>query len=151
MLISGGLGERGKVEILCTGLGGCLPCSSHYAHCPLQSRYSCHKVTMMMMMVETMLVIRKSSILEEVGSVCNGMVGMVVYFTLTWAFAPLAYIRFPDIALPDFYPCFQVYFSTLPAGPDHCWSVSGVELLHGSDHLCLARPGLHQVFHQHHH
>ena len=53
-------------------------------------------------------VIRKSSILEEVGSVCNGMVGIVVYFTLTWAFAPLAYIRFPDLALPDFYPCFQV-------------------------------------------
>ena len=51
---------------------------------------------------------RKSSILEEVGSVCNGMVGMVVYFSLTWAFAPLAYIRFPDVALPDFYPCFQV-------------------------------------------
>ena len=39
---------------------------------------------------------------------CNGMVGMVVYFSLTWAFAPLAYIRFPDLALPDFYPCFQV-------------------------------------------
>ena len=38
----------------------------------------------------------------------NGMVGIVVYFTLTWAFAPLAYIRFPDVALPDFYPCFQV-------------------------------------------
>ena len=54
------------------------------------------------------LAIRKSSILEEVGSVCNGMVGIVVYFTLTWAFAPLAYIRFPDVALPDFYPCFQV-------------------------------------------
>ena len=56
---------------------------------------------------------RKSSILEEVGSVCNGMVGMVVYFSLTWAFAPLAYIRFPDIALPDFYPCFQVVLTLL--------------------------------------
>ena len=59
-----------------------------------------------------MLVIRKSSILEEVGSVSNGMVGIVVYFTLTWAFAPLAYIRFPDLALPDFYPCFQVRCSS---------------------------------------
>jgi len=52
--------------------------------------------------------IRKSSILEEVGSVCNGMVCMVIYSTLTWTFAPLAYIRFPDLALPDFYPAFQV-------------------------------------------
>ena len=91
--------------------------------------------------------IRKSSILEEVGSVCNGMVGIVVYFTLTWAFAPLAYIRFPDIALPDFYPCFQVSFassisslnSSSIAGP------SGAKLLHGCHHLCLAGPGLHQV------
>jgi len=57
--------------------------------------------------------IRKSSILEEVGSVSNGMVGIVVYFTLTWAFAPLAYIRFPDLALPDFYPCFQVLNSCM--------------------------------------
>ena len=95
----------------------------------------------------TFLVIRKSSILEEVGSVCNGMVGIVVYFTLTWAFAPLAYIRFPDIALPDFYPCFQVSFAS------SIWSLnsssiagsSGAKLLHGCHHLCLAGPGLHQV------
>ena len=33
---------------------------------------------------------------------------MVLYFCTTWAFAPLAYIRFPDLALPNFYPCFQV-------------------------------------------
>ena len=74
---------------------------------------------------------------------CNGMVGMVVYFSLTWAFAPLAYIRFPDVALPDFYPCFQVVL-TLFVFP-HAKLPSGVEFLHGGDHLCLAGSRLHQV------
>ena len=36
------------------------------------------------------------------------MIAMVTYFSTTWAFAPLAYLRFPDIALPDFYSAFQV-------------------------------------------
>jgi len=52
--------------------------------------------------------IRKNSILEEVGSVSLGMTGMTVYYSLTWATAPLAYINFPDVSIPDFYPCFQV-------------------------------------------
>ena len=52
--------------------------------------------------------IRKSSILEELSSVSAGLIAMVLFYCITWAFGPLAYIRFPDLAIPDFYPVFQV-------------------------------------------
>jgi len=57
--------------------------------------------------------IRKSSILEELSSVSSGLIAMVVFYCLTWAFGPLAYIRFPDRAIPDFFPVFQVMNSWL--------------------------------------
>ena len=52
--------------------------------------------------------IRKSSILEEMSSLTFGLLVVVFIFCATWAMAPLAYIRFPSIALPDFFPAFQV-------------------------------------------
>ena len=52
--------------------------------------------------------IRKSSILEEMSSLTFGLLVVVFIFCVTWAMAPLAYIRFPSIALPDFFPAFQV-------------------------------------------
>ena len=52
--------------------------------------------------------IRKSSILEEMSSLTYGLLVIVFLFCLTWSMAPLAYIRFTDIQLPDFYPAFQV-------------------------------------------
>ena len=55
--------------------------------------------------------IRKSSILEELSSVSAGLIAMVLFYCITWAFGPLAFIRFPDLAIPDFYPVFQVGLS----------------------------------------
>ena len=52
--------------------------------------------------------IRKGSVLEELSSLTFGLLVVTLFFCLTWSFAPLAYIRLPDIALPDFYPVFQV-------------------------------------------
>jgi len=52
--------------------------------------------------------IRKSSILEEMSSISSGLIAMVFFYCLTWAFGPLAYIRFPTLEIPDFYPVFQV-------------------------------------------
>ena len=52
--------------------------------------------------------IRKSSILEEMSSLTYGLMVMVLLYSATWAMAPLAYIRFPVMAIPDFYPAFQV-------------------------------------------
>ena len=52
--------------------------------------------------------IRKSSILEEMSSLTYGLIVMVVMFCATWAMAPLAYIRFSALDIPDFYPVFQV-------------------------------------------
>ena len=52
--------------------------------------------------------IRKSSILEELSSISSGLIAMVLFYCITWSFAPLAYIRFPDLAIPDFFPVFQV-------------------------------------------
>ena len=52
--------------------------------------------------------VRKTSLVEELWSVCRGLLAMVVIFCLTWSWAPLVYIRFPDLELPDFYPAFQV-------------------------------------------
>eukprot|EP00090_Calanus_glacialis_P035198 TRINITY_DN60141_c0_g1_i1.p1 TRINITY_DN60141_c0_g1~~TRINITY_DN60141_c0_g1_i1.p1 ORF type:complete len:923 (-),score=185.92 TRINITY_DN60141_c0_g1_i1:73-2841(-) len=57
--------------------------------------------------------IRKSSILEELSSISSGLIAMVVFYCITWAFGPLAYIRFPDLAIPDFFPVFQVMNSWL--------------------------------------
>jgi len=57
--------------------------------------------------------IRKSSILEELSSVSAGLIAMVLFYCITWAFGPLAFIRFPDLAIPDFYPVFQVLNSWL--------------------------------------
>lgn len=51
---------------------------------------------------------RKQSIVEELSSIFKGLLGMVFLFSLTWAWAPLAYIDYPDLDLPDFYPSFQV-------------------------------------------
>ena len=51
---------------------------------------------------------RKESIVEEMGSVAKGMLMFVILFSLTWAMAPLAYIRMYDWEIPDFYPAFQV-------------------------------------------
>ena len=51
---------------------------------------------------------RKESIVEELGSIAKGMVLLVLLFTLTWSFAPPAYIHFPGSEMPDFYPVFQV-------------------------------------------
>ena len=53
--------------------------------------------------------IRKSSVLEELSSLSSGLVVVTLLFCLTWSLAPLAYIRLPDLALPDFYPVFQVF------------------------------------------
>ena len=52
--------------------------------------------------------IRKSSILEEMSSLTYGLIVTVMLFSATWVMAPLAYIRFPALAIPDFYPAFQV-------------------------------------------
>lgn len=52
--------------------------------------------------------IRKSSILEEMSSLTYGLIVLVVLYCATWAMAPLAYIRFPSLSIPDFYPAFQV-------------------------------------------
>ena len=52
--------------------------------------------------------IRKSSILEEMSSLTYGLLMVVFIFCVTWAMAPLAYIRFPSVALPDFFPAFQI-------------------------------------------
>ena len=51
--------------------------------------------------------IRKGSVLEELSSLTFGLMVVTLFFCLTWSFAPLAYIRLPDVALPDFYPVFQ--------------------------------------------
>ena len=47
----------------------------------------------------------------QVGSVCNGMVCMVVYSTLTWAAAPLAYIRSAGEHGCNI-PCYNLWLST---------------------------------------
>ena len=52
--------------------------------------------------------IRKSSILEEMSSLTAGLTVLVLLYCATWAMAPLAYIKFPALALPDFFPAFQV-------------------------------------------
>jgi len=52
--------------------------------------------------------VRKTSIIEELSSVAGGLLLTVFLFATTWAFGVLAYIKTPDIALPDFYPVFQV-------------------------------------------
>lgn len=57
--------------------------------------------------------IRKSSILEELSSISSGLIAMVFFYCITWALGPLAYIRFPDLAIPDFFPVFQVLNSWL--------------------------------------
>ena len=57
--------------------------------------------------------IRKSSILEEMSTLTYGLMVVVFIFCLTWSMAPLAYIRFPSLGLPDFYPAFQVLNSLM--------------------------------------
>ena len=56
---------------------------------------------------------RKESIVEELGSVAKGLLFLVFLFAVAWIFAPLAYIRFPEAELPDFYPAFQVLNSLM--------------------------------------
>ena len=52
--------------------------------------------------------IRKSSLLEELGSISSGLIGLVIFYCFTWSFGPLAYIRFPQLEIPNFFPIFQV-------------------------------------------
>ena len=56
---------------------------------------------------------RKSNNLIFFSSVAGGLLLTVFLFATTWAFGVLAYIKTPDVALPDFYPVFQVSSSHL--------------------------------------
>jgi len=51
---------------------------------------------------------RKESFVEEMSSLAIGIFFFMFLVSLTWGMAPLAYIRFPGLELPDFYPAFQV-------------------------------------------
>lgn len=51
---------------------------------------------------------KNKKVLTELVSLSSGLAVMSVLFSVTWIFAPLAYIRAPDLAIPDFYPVFQV-------------------------------------------
>ena len=51
---------------------------------------------------------KNKKILDELRSISSGLVAMVALYSLTWVCAPLAYIRVPDLAIPDFFPAFQV-------------------------------------------
>ena len=51
---------------------------------------------------------KNKKVLTELVSLSSGLAVMSVLFSVTWIFAPLAYIRTPDLAIPDFYPVFQV-------------------------------------------
>jgi len=57
--------------------------------------------------------LRKESIVAEHGSVALGLFALALLFAVEWIFAPLAYIRFSDVNMPDFYPAFQVMNSFL--------------------------------------
>ena len=52
--------------------------------------------------------IRKSSVLEEISTLTYGLLVVVFIYCVTWTMGPLAYIRFPGLGLPDFYPAFQI-------------------------------------------
>ena len=53
-------------------------------------------------------VIGKKDVMDDVRSVSLGLTLLVIYFCVTWSIAPLAYIRYPYLEIPNLYPTFQV-------------------------------------------
>ena len=52
--------------------------------------------------------LRKETIAEEIVSLVKGLFIFTFVMCFTWSWGPLAYLRFPGIAMPNFYPGFQV-------------------------------------------
>ena len=57
--------------------------------------------------------LRKESIAEDLISLAKGLFGLTFFYCLTWSWAPLAYLDFPALELPSFYPGFQILNSVL--------------------------------------